>query len=257
MPITSQDVQWAYDGDSVTVDFPYDNLITAASDLEVYVDGTLKTLTTDYSVTNVGVVTGGNVVFTGAPAIGVKNVVITSAIPNTQSTNLIVGGTFSSSAITAALDRLTRLVQQLFFRSTRTIRLDDSDPSAALAPLPQNRALQFAGFDVNGNLIPFGPGGAPLAGRVATTTPVTCLNTDDLVAVHLAIVGSATIHLPANPVPGQEVTIKDDSGTAQAHNNTIDTTDGSTIDGAATLTQRINHQSNRFKFNGTQWNVVG
>ena len=54
MTISSTNSRWAYTGDGIVVGFAYDNRIFADTDLEVYVDGALQTLTTHYSVSGVG-----------------------------------------------------------------------------------------------------------------------------------------------------------------------------------------------------------
>ena len=75
MTVSSAKTVKSHSGNGSQTEFPYDFKIFAAGDLTVIVRSstgteTVKSLTSDYSVTNVGVVTGGDVVFTSAPASG-------------------------------------------------------------------------------------------------------------------------------------------------------------------------------------------
>ncbi len=101
----------SYTGNSILTTFAYPYKIFADTDLQVYVNGILKTLTTDYTVTGAGNVGGGNVVFGAAPAaapITIKRVVAT-----TQLTDYVAGDSFPAETHEAALDRLTMICQQL------------------------------------------------------------------------------------------------------------------------------------------------
>lgn len=85
MTISSTNSRWAYTGDGIVVGFAYDNRIFADTDLEVYVDGALQTLTTHYSVSGVGDTGGGTVTFVTAPPTPAVsgNVVIVRNVPST------------------------------------------------------------------------------------------------------------------------------------------------------------------------------
>lgn len=59
-----------YTGDGAETDFAYTILVHDATHIVVWVDGVLQTLTTDYTVTDIGVPGGGEVQFVAAPANG-------------------------------------------------------------------------------------------------------------------------------------------------------------------------------------------
>ena len=68
MTVSSTTLTASASGNGSTTSFPYGFKITAAGELEVYIRSstgaeTKKTLDTHYTVTNVGVASGGNVVF--------------------------------------------------------------------------------------------------------------------------------------------------------------------------------------------------
>lgn len=69
-------------------------------------------------------------------------------------------------------------------------------------------------------------------------------------------VGSATgVTLPATPISGHVVVVKDGKGDAASNNITISPAAGN-IDGAGTNVISTNHGSVVFAYNGTQWNVI-
>jgi hypothetical protein len=125
MTITNTASRWAYPGNGVTTAFAYTNLIFAASDLKVYLDGVLQT--TGYTVSNVGVVTGGNVTFSIPPA-NHASVVIVRDVPATQDIDYLANDPFPAATHEKGLDKLTILAQQLAARLPRTLQLADGRP---------------------------------------------------------------------------------------------------------------------------------
>lgn len=70
MSVTVQTPVNSYTANGVTTVFNFSFLLLAAADLDVYVDGVLKTLTADYSVSGLEINAGGTVTFVTAPANG-------------------------------------------------------------------------------------------------------------------------------------------------------------------------------------------
>ena len=76
MTVSSVTTKKSGDGDGTTTVFPYDFKIFDDDDITVIIktDSTgaeaVKTKTTHYTVSNVGVATGGNITFGSAPADG-------------------------------------------------------------------------------------------------------------------------------------------------------------------------------------------
>ena len=88
MTVSSSTIKNSYSGDGSTTAFAYGYKIFAEADLTVIIRSstgveTVKTLTTHYTVSNVGVDGGGNVTFGSAPASG-ETVVIIRNTANTQ-----------------------------------------------------------------------------------------------------------------------------------------------------------------------------
>jgi len=163
--------RWSYIGNGVTAAFTYDNRIFADTDLLVYVDGTLKTLTTHYTVSGVDDADGGEVTFLTPPAVDTE-VVIVRDVPAKQLAALADGDAFPAEVVNAALDKLMVVVQQALARVGRTLRQPDSD-AADIDELPAkaDRASMFAAYDADGNPIAAAGTSAdlePVSGFMAT-----------------------------------------------------------------------------------------
>lgn len=106
-----------YNGNGSTTAFATGFQFIANADLKVTVTDssgvpTVQTLTTDYTVTGAGNSSGGTVTFVTAPAAGTK-VNIESNVTIDQQTDYVEGGSFAASTHETALDKLTKIAQQL------------------------------------------------------------------------------------------------------------------------------------------------
>lgn len=133
MTISTTSTKKVYSGNAVATVFAYDFFIQASTDIEVYLadpDGLLElqTLTTDYTLSGVGNPAGGNVTFvSGAPAAGTNNILLIRNTPLTQETDYIEGDTFPAEEHEKALDKLTRICQELSEVLSRAVKLDAND----------------------------------------------------------------------------------------------------------------------------------
>lgn len=155
MTVSSQTNKHYYDGTGSQTSFQYAFKIFNKSDLTVYVDNILKTVDIDYTVSNVGDVNGGNVVFTTAPASGTGNVAILRKLPLSQLLDLIQYGQFNAELIEESFDRLVYIAQQLQEASDRTIRfaatVSDGNPQE-ITDTATDRAGKVLAYDDNGDL---------------------------------------------------------------------------------------------------------
>ena len=106
-----------YTGNGVTTSFPYTFRIFKKDDLAVTVldlsgNLTVLVLDTDYTVTNAGGYSGGNVVLTAPLAIGWQ-ISIARELEPTQETDLRNQGKFFAEVHEDAFDKLTMLIQQV------------------------------------------------------------------------------------------------------------------------------------------------
>jgi hypothetical protein len=106
-------------------------------------DGTVTPVTetewvesTDYTVTGAGNEAGGTVTATTAPRSG-ETVLIKRSVPETQGTDLPLGGAFPSQSVEEALDRLTMMVQAHSEELDRTLLLPETSQVTGLTlPAP-------------------------------------------------------------------------------------------------------------------------
>jgi len=132
--------------------FAYTFKIYVDADLKVYVNGFLKTLTTDYTVSDAGVSSGGNVTFgTGLTASDV--VVVERVLTLTQGTDYVENDPFPAETHEAALDRLTFISQQHQDALDRSIKFATTVTDTGNVEIREDaaaRANRILAFDSTG-----------------------------------------------------------------------------------------------------------
>lgn len=130
-----------FNGNGVTTAFATGFQFIANADLQVIVTTTstgaevIQTLNTDYTVTGAGNPSGGTVTFVTAPATGTK-VNIVSNVTLDQQTDYQEGGSFAAATHETALDKLTKIAQQIQSQVDRSIVLPVSNQSVATTTAP-------------------------------------------------------------------------------------------------------------------------
>lgn len=154
MTVASTDNREVFNGNGVTVAFAFPRKFFLDTDLKVYVDGVLNTLSTDYTVSGAGDENGGTVTFLVAPPSGTGNVVILRDPAATQERDFVENDPLPVEEVENALDLLTMLIQRLKELQARSLTLSDSDADASLQiPVLANRADKLLGFNSLGDLI--------------------------------------------------------------------------------------------------------
>lgn len=158
MTVSSSTNRVSYAGNSSTTIFPYTYKIFDQDDLTVILraaDGgeTVKTLTSDYTVSGVGSAGGGNVTMLVAPASG-ETLVILREQPLVQELDIVPNDPFPAESLEAALDKLTFMVQQHEETLDRSLKVSRTTTIATseFTDTPAQRAGKFLGFDGSGNL---------------------------------------------------------------------------------------------------------
>jgi hypothetical protein len=106
------------------------------------------------------------------------------------------------------------------------------------------------------NVITIDATGTPLVTvTVATATPVTVVNADDVVSVEVTPAVAVTVNLPAG-VTGQIFNIKDGLGLAAVATPITITPAAGTIDGAATALINVPYGSVQLVYSGTEWKIL-
>jgi len=164
MPVTDQLNKKQYTADGIQTTFPFPYKFFNASDLQVYLGSTLKTITTDYSVVGIGssFSQGANVVFSTAPGAG-SFITIVRVLPVTQPTDYKDYATFPNEQFNADLDRRTMAEQQIQELGERLISAAVTEPTGMDLELPPSDQWpnQFLGFDAQKKLMVGQPAGAP------------------------------------------------------------------------------------------------
>ncbi len=133
--------------------FPYDFPIAAEGDLVVIQDGATLTITTDYTVSGVGVQGGGNVTLTsGATLNDVVTIYGDEDIARTSNFN--TAGDFIADTLNNQLNSIVRWGQQLERDISRVVKLDQEDTASSLTlPVTADRISKFLAFDSSGDPI--------------------------------------------------------------------------------------------------------
>lgn len=132
-----------YVGNGVLDTYPYTFKIFEDEDLQVYVDGSLQVLDSNYTVTDAGEETGGNVVFAAGsiPDVSIP-IAIMRVLAFTQETDYVELDKFSAETHEDALDKLTMLCQQISETYGRAIKFPVSSTFKDV-PFPELEASYF------------------------------------------------------------------------------------------------------------------
>lgn len=168
---TGSSASYAGNGSTVAFSFPF--RFFDDTDLKVYIvasDGssTLKTITTDYTVSNTQTENGGTVTMVVAPASG-ETLLIEREIPATQSVDYQNNDAFPAETHESALDRLTLLVQEQSRSDNRHLTFPTGDTNDPTLPTTANRASRLLGFDAQGAIQTYVPETTVLPDAVITS----------------------------------------------------------------------------------------
>lgn len=166
-----------YTGNGVTTSFSFPYYVIAAADLKVYKNGTLQTITTDYTLSGSAPYTSGtNVQFVSAPA-NADSIVIIRDPAITQPVDLVDNDPFDpDDSIETPLDRLTMICQRLSDLISRSFTLSDTDVSGASTVIPTPSATRLIGWNSDGTAL---QNYSTETLELALTTPFTLTLLDD------------------------------------------------------------------------------
>ena len=129
----------------------------AEESLNVYVDGVLKTLTTDYTVTG-GDGSTGSVAISVTGASGGSKVVITREISLERTADFPTSGPFQIAALNTELDRIIAIAADLNDGVARSLQLTDFDVAANLTlPTVDDRKGKTLAFNSVSGAVEAGP----------------------------------------------------------------------------------------------------
>ena len=150
--ITSVARRVVYTGSAGVGPYAFSFPILVNTDIAVYKNTTLLTLTTDYTVTISGTTGQGSVTLVSA-ATGTDRITIVGARTIQRSTDFVTGGDFFANTLNTELDSETIFIQQIAETAERGLKAPVTDPTSINMTLPFNttRANKFLSFDANGN----------------------------------------------------------------------------------------------------------
>ena len=141
-----------YTGSAGVGPYAFSFPILVNTDIAVYKNTTLLTLTTDYTVTISGTTGQGSVTLVVA-ATGADRITIVGARSIERSTDFVTGGDFFANTLNTELDSETIFIQQIAETAERSIKAPVTDPTSIDMTLPANttRANKFLSFNSTGN----------------------------------------------------------------------------------------------------------
>jgi len=151
-PITNVARRIVYTGSAGVGPYAFSFPVLANTDIAVYKNTTLLTLTTDYTVT-INSSTGEGSVTLVSAATGSDRITIVGARAIQRSTDFVTGGDFFANTLNTELDSEVIFVQQVAETAERALKAPVTDPTSINMTLPVNttRANKFLSFDSIGN----------------------------------------------------------------------------------------------------------
>ncbi len=151
-PITSVARRIVYTGSAGVGPYAFSFPVIVNTDIAVYKNDALLTLTTDYTVTISGTTGQGSVTLVVA-ATGADRITIVGARAIERSTDFVTGGDFFANTLNTELDSEVIFVQQVAETAERALKAPVTDPTTINMTLPLNtvRANKTLAFDADGN----------------------------------------------------------------------------------------------------------
>jgi len=160
MTISTTTIKNSYNGNASTSAFNYTFKISAESEMQVIIRSsagseTIKSLSTHYTISNVGNAGGGAVTFESAhiPASG-ETVILRRVTPQTQAMDLIDNDPMSANTIETAHDKSIAISQELQEQVNRSLKISRTNTmtSTEFAVDATNRANKVLAFDSAGEI---------------------------------------------------------------------------------------------------------
>ncbi len=177
------------------------------ADLNFYVDGTLKTLTTHYTVTGGDGSTGTIATTSGNSVVGASGgstVVITRSIAQERTTDFPTSGPFNISSLNTELDRFIAIAADIQDSVDRSLKLVDFDNQVdTQIPLLATRKGTVLGFNATTGAAEAGPNISDVQSLAAVTADIAALaDIEDGTVATDAISGLAAIKTNVTTVSG-------------------------------------------------------
>jgi len=176
-------------------------------DLNFYVDGTLKTLTTHYTVSGGDGSTGTITTTSGNSVVGVSGgstVIVTRSIDLDRTTDFPSSGPFNIASLNTELDRFIAITADLKDQVDRSLKLNDFDNQVnTQIPVLNTRKGTVLGFNATTGVPEAGPTIADVQSLASVTADIAALaDIEDGTTATDAISGLAAIKANVTTVAG-------------------------------------------------------
>ena len=233
MTVSTAPTPLSYNGNGSTTSFPVSWKYNAKSHIVATLRSSTGTettwaLTTNYTLTDPG--DTGTLTAVVAPASG-ETLVISLEPPNTQSSDIPLGGEFPSVTVEDGLDlaaQRDQKIQSLFDRSLRVPRTDTKTGSALQLPIDTSRAGKYLAFDADGDPI----ASAAAAGTAVVSTFMETVLDDTTAAAARTTLGLGTAAVVDTGTSGTKVPLLDGNN---VHSGTVTMSGKSIIDANASI----------------------
>ena len=160
MTISTTTIKNSYSGNGSNLNFTYTFKITDDDDIQVIIRSstgteTVKSKTTNYTVSGVGNAGGGTVSFvSGQPPSATETVILRRATPQTQGMDLIENDPLPADTLETAHDKITSIAQELQEQVDRSIKLSRTNTmtSTEFTVGSSDRANKILAFDGSGEI---------------------------------------------------------------------------------------------------------
>ena len=209
-PITAVPRRVVYSGSAGTGPYSFSFPVIAQTDIDVYLNTTKLTLTTNYTVA-ITASNGTGVVTLGVAAGSSDFITIVGARAIQRTTDFVTAGDLLASSLNVELDSQTIFVQQASEDADRAIKAPVTDPTSIDMTLPvkATRATKALGFDSAGDPV------------VSTLTLAQIeAGSTDAAASATAAANSATASASSATASANSATASGNSATASANSAT-------------------------------------
>ena len=179
VPINAVDRRVQFTGNTGTGPFSFTFNILADSDIAVFKNNTLLTLTTDYTISTASNGTG-NVTLTGSnngtALVATDFLTIVGGRALARTTDFVTAGDLLASSLNEQLDSNVIMVQQLDEKAERTLRISQSDVTADMTiPNRDTRKGKYLAFNSTTGLPEAGPSTTNVNSLAAITDDIDAL----------------------------------------------------------------------------------
>ena len=170
MTVTANDARIVYTASGGETSFEYDFLIFDQAHIKVYIDGTLKTLTTHYTVDDVGTQAGGTVTLVDpASATAAQVWTLERSVPITRAADFQTSGDYLAATVNREQDEQIQIAQELRRDVDRKLGLAVEDTNSPTLELPTDA-------DATAQYLLYSTSGFTLGDTVTLPTSLTALN---------------------------------------------------------------------------------